>query len=294
MLKDSNVCHFHVLLDVLYYIFLGCSGLYQSFCVAIRKTLGPNHQLCTTRMGPAKCYIVTGGQNIQAMFKMSRHLSSDQLERQILKSVFHVPDHDIDIVQQPARDDKGKVTDMGKKNRMYDIEKIYENFMLTPHAVNFLTRNFLNVFGEALDKAPEIPLPPEASSREAEWATVNFYEWLKDHMFTASATAFLGSRVLEINPDFAKDFWIFEENFLNLVYGLPRFLARSGNEARDRLVNSASRWLEDAQNHGDVENTEDWDPYFGSRFVREREKMDQKMGLDTKSRASIKVGLLFG
>ncbi len=245
-------------------------------------------------MGPAKCYIITGGQNIQALFKMSRHLSSDQLERQIMKSVLHLSDHDIDVAQQPARDDKGKVTDMGKRNRVHDIEKIYENFLLPPHAVNSLTRKFLDLFSETLDKAPEIPPLLESSSREAEWGTVNFYDWLKNHMFMASTTAFLGSRVLEMNPDFAKDFWVFEENFLNLVYGLPRFLARSGNEARDRLVDSATQWLEDAQSHGDVENTEDWDPYFGSRFVREREKMDQKMGLGTKSRASIKVGLVFG
>ncbi len=177
---------------------------------------------------------------------------------------------------------------------MYDVEKIYENFLLPPHAVGSLTRRFLDLFGETLDKAPEIPPLPEASSRDAEWATVNFYEWLKGHMFTASTTAFLGSRVLEMNPDFAKDFWVFEENFLNLIYGLPRFLARSGNEARDRLVDGATQWLEDAQRHGDVENTEDWDPYFGSRFVREREKMDQTMGLATRSRAGVKVGLLFG
>ncbi|KAF7509612.1 hypothetical protein GJ744_007650 [Endocarpon pusillum] len=264
-----------------------------SFWAKMKKTLGPNHQLCTTRMGPAKCYIITGGQNIQAIFKMSRHLSTDPIERQILKSVFHIPDRDIDIVQQPARDDKGKATDMGKRNRKYDIEKIYENFLLAPRAVNMLTRKFLDVFGEALDQAPEILPLPEANSREAEWATVNFYEWLKDHMFTASTTAFLGSRVLEMNPDLAKDLWTLDEQFLNLVYGLPRFLARSGHEARDRLVNSASRWLDDAHNHGNIENSEDWDPYFGSRFFREKEKMDQKMGLDTKSRAGIKLAFLF-
>lgn len=122
----------------------------------------------------------------------------------------------------------------------------------------------------------------------------NLYEWFKGRMFTASTTAFLGSRVLELNRDFAKDFWVFDENMLKLVYGLPRFVARGGHEAREHLIDGAARWLEDAKSHGNVTSTESWDPYFGSRFVREREKMDQKIGLATRSRAGIEIALLFG
>jgi hypothetical protein len=246
-------------------------------------------------MGPVKCYIISGAQNIQSMFKMSRHLSSDQLERQILVSVFGLSHRDVDGIQQPARDDEGKVGDMGKRNRMFDIEKLYQDFLLTPHAVNSLTRKFMEVFGKVLEQDPEIPhFGQKEDDDEAEWATVNFYEWLKGHMFTASTTALLGSRVLEMNPNLAKDFWVFDENMLKLVYGLPRLLARRGHEARDHLVDSATRWLEDANGNGDINSTEDWDPYFGSRFVREREKMDSRTGLGSRSRAAIKVGLLFG
>ncbi len=228
------------------------------------------------------------------MFKMSRYLSSDKLERQIMVSVLGLSEHDVDLVQQPARDDEGKVSDMGKRNRMFDIEKIYQEFLLPPHAVDSLTAKFMEVFGEALERTDEIPPLAGNQDEEAEWATVNFYEWLKGNMFTASTTAFLGSRVLELNPDFARDFGVFDENMLKLVYGLPRILARNGHEARDRLVDGATRWLEDANTHGDVDSTEDWDPHFGSRFVREWEKMNRKAGLGAKSRAGIKVGLLFG
>lgn len=249
-------------------------------------------------MGPVKCYIISGAQNIQAMFKLSRHLSSDKLERQILNSVFGLSHKDIDIVQQPARDDGGQVGNMGKRNRRFDIKKLYQEFLLMPHAVNALTGKFLEGFEEVLGAAPEIPALREEEEEEeeeaGEWATVNFYEWLKGHMFTASTTALLGSKVLELNPDLAKDFWVFDENMLKLVYGLPRLLARKGHEARDRLVEGAVGWLEDAKRSGDIDSAEDWDPWFGSRFSREREKMDQKMGLGIRARAGIKIALLFG
>jgi hypothetical protein len=115
------------------------------------------------------------------MFKLLRHLSSDQLERQIMTSVFGVPHHDMDRALQPARDDDGKVPDMGKRNRVFDIEKLYQEFLLTPHAVNCLTRKFLEVFAKGLEDASEkSPFADMANTdSEAEWATVNFYEWLK-------------------------------------------------------------------------------------------------------------------
>lgn len=268
-------------------------SLTQPLYAGFRKTLGPDHHLCTARMGPVKTYLISGSQNIQAMFKSSRQLSSDELERQIMKSVFGTPDRDVDIVQQPARNDVGQIADMGKRNRMFDIEKIYQNFLLPAHAVNSLTCKFTEVLAMVLDHESRIPPIEARPDEKAEWVTVNFYDWFKAHMFKASTTAFMGSRVLEMNPNLAEDFWVFDENMLKLFYGLPRFLARKGHEARDRLTEGMIQWLEDAKEKGDVHSTEDWDPYFGSRFLRAREQMDQKMGLGVRTRAGIKVGLLF-
>jgi hypothetical protein len=214
-----------------------------------------------------------------------------------MTSVLGLPHSDMDRILQPARDDDGKVSDMGKRNRMFDIEKLYQDFLLTPHAVNCLTRKFLEVFAKTLEDEPSAAEQPDSDSGsdlEAEWATVNFYDWLRGHMFTASTTALMGTRVLEMNPNLAGDFWVFDENFLKLVYGIPRFLAWKGHEARDHLMDGATRWLEEAGSHGDIDSTEDWDPYYGSRFVREREKMDRRSGICTRSRAGVKVGLLFG
>ena len=258
--------------------------------------LGPNNQIFTLRLGPVKCYIVSGAQNIQSMFKLSRHLSSDEFERQVMTAVFGVPAQDMDRILQPARDDDGKVSDMGKRNRMFDIEKLYQEFLLPPRAVDCLTKKFLEVFGRALEDDPEVPslADPAASHADAEWATISFYGWLKGHMFTASTTALMGTRVLEMNPNLARDFWVFDENMLKLAYGIPRFMARKGHEARDDLVAGATRWLAEAESQGEIDTVEDWDPMLGSRFLREKEKMDRKAGLCTSSRAAIKIGLLFG
>lgn len=183
---------------------------------------------------------------------------------------------------------------MCKRNHRFDAEKLYHDFFLSTHAVNCLTSKFLDVFGNALDDAPEIPPLPEKTGQGAEWVTVNFYEWFKGHMFTASTTAVMGTTVLEMNPNLARDFWVFDENFLKLVYGLPRFLARRGHEARENLIDGATRWLEEAKSKGDINSTEDWDPYFGSRMIREKEKLDIATGLSTRSKAGIKIGFLFG
>jgi hypothetical protein len=244
------------------------------------------------RMGPVKCYILSGAQNIQSMFKL-RYLSSDKLERQIMTSVFGLSDHDLDVIQARARDDEGKASNTATRKRMYDVEKVYHNFLLAPDAVNGLVGKFMEVFGEALEKAPEIPPLPEKEDEEAEWATVNLYEWLRGHMFKASTTSFLGSRILEMNANLGKDYFTFDENMLKLVYGLPRFLASEGHQARDNLVDGAVKWLEDAERHGDIDNTKDWDPYFGSRFMMEKGKLEKKAGLPLRSRAGFRIAMLF-
>ena len=117
--------HFHVIRHLL------LSPMPTCFCSRFRQTLGPNNEICTLRLGPVKCYIVSGVQNIQSMSRLSRHLSAEKLECQIMNSVFGLSQQDMDRLLQSAREDGGKASDMGKRNRMFDVEKLYHEFLTT-------------------------------------------------------------------------------------------------------------------------------------------------------------------
>ena len=197
-----------------------------------------------------------------------------------------------------------------------DEEGIYHSWLLEKDAVAELTGKFLDVLKQRLFSDKERNLLTHSGSADDDgWIEIKglYYSWLRPILFEASTVSFMGSNLFNSYPQtsgqahdkttdkdaFARDFFAFDSNFLSMFFGIPRFISPVGWAERDRLKCAFAAWGQkwiDATAAADpvVHSEIPWDPRFGSRFIRERQKYYDSRGLSAAARASVDLGLLFG
>ena len=246
-------------------------------------------------MGPEKCYVVTRPQNVTSVFKQSRNLGSSKFEEMVMIKAFGGDKETMKIWQMPDHADTGSVQDMGKLNRKYPMHHLYGEHMLSTRGVNSLTSKFFETFASELDKQTQV------TSKET--VEVGLHRWLRDYMFVASGTAFLGCRLWELYPSAAEDFWEYDAGMLRMVYGAPRFMIPKIYAALDRLLVGFEAWMKDShdrgylsadKSHNDKESRPDWCPQMGSRFIQDRHRLIGDSGITLRGKAALEVGSLFG
>ena len=229
-------------------------------------------------MGPINTYIVTGSRNVQAIFRKSKSLSFELFLRQVMKVPAGFSQHEIDIFFKPLASD-------GKTLPIDVAEQVHHDYATASNAANELTAKFVQVFSSTLDAEPH-----------GKWQEVSIFDFIRLRMTKASIVALYGSRILVISPTVIDDFWAWNEVFLKLCYGLPRWAFRRGYEARDKLHASMKAWLADAWQRCDPSDPQgdvDWEQNFGSRLIRAREKMfKETFGCNLDSRASSEMGIM--
>ena len=143
-----------------------------------------------------------------------------------------------------------------------EAEKMNHDYLLKPEHVNEMTGAFVQFFLAALDTG-------------AFEQTVALYAWLRRLMFSASITALMGSKILEVVPDFEELFFDFDSDVMSLFFGLPNFLVRKQISCREKAINVLLKWHGVVRNETeglivDPEDKEHWEPYYGSRINRAR------------------------
>ena len=130
-----------------------------------------------------------------------------------------------------------------------------------------------------------------------EWIELpDLWLFIQTLVFPASTETLCGSFIVSLNPTLTQDFWAFDQSVPMLVKGLPRWSIPSAYKARDKMLSNIKRWHQFANEHSDVFKPDqpDWDPYFGSKFVKTRQKFLTEIEImDADGRASEDLGLLF-
>jgi len=166
-----------------------------------------------------------------------------------------------------------------------EVKRIPHEYLLNTDRVNELTKKFSEVLRNQIRQSP------------AE-QTVNLLEWVSQNMFFASTTALFGSGVFEMYPDLHDDFWKLTPSIVALLMKVPKFWRPDGYIIRDRLVDGLARWQDEMlkRSGGEPEDPitgESWEPIYGARYSRARQRMYAKCGVSTRSRASADLGILF-
>ena len=239
---------------------------------------------CTLLLGGQVTHILFNPHAIQALFK-SRGTSRDQFNIQLTRTSFAVPEED--QTKYYGRDKKGrKLFHNDDQDPQHVQEKINADTLLRTEAVNELTTEFTKSFRAQLDTQEDVE-------------EIGLYEWLQVQMFKASSRALLGEKVFEYYADFGTEFWAFDRIMLGLFFGIPEAFLRESVKIRDRSLAGLVRWHEEIEKAGhsipiDPVSGPAWEPWYGSRANRWRQKMYHDMGLSTRGKASFDLGFTFG
>jgi len=211
-----------------------------------------------------RTHLIFSAPGIARMFK-ARELARDQLDQQLGVNVLAMTKEDAAKAFGPEDDFKEKQS----------TARIHSEHLLSSSAVNALTSKFM----ECLDAE----LRADQSLKDG--ADVELYSWLWQKIFRASTTALCGSKLLEMYPDFDKDYRIWEDNVLGMLFGTPRLFARQAYAARDAVVDKLQKWLEYGYSESSASGDPDWEPCFGARVVRKRHDFYKQQGISMKGQA---------
>ncbi|KAI1048894.1 hypothetical protein LB506_004766 [Fusarium annulatum] len=240
------------------------------------------------RLGNVHAYLIHGTRNVQQVFRCSKELTFEEFALRVAQKVKRLPAKDAALV---AKDISGSsrlpLTETREEDRIWRrFHEIYESHLIGANAVSALTELFIDTMIDELSTVGARG-PIE----------VGIDEFMKHHMFRASTIALAGRKVFDIDPNFADVFWNYDEDFMSLLYGIPKFLCRKGSNARDKCLETVKGYLDQGWQNLDWrachEKNLDWEPNFGSKLVREREVAMEKYGIGLDGRASFQMGLIW-
>lgn len=240
------------------------------------------------RLGNIHAYLIHGTRNVQQVFRYSKELTFEEFALRVAQKVKRLPAKDAALV---AKDVSGSsrlpLTETREEDRIWrKFHELYESHLLGSNAVSSLTDLFINTMIDQLNTIST------ESSLEC-----GVDAFMKHHMFRASTIALAGQGVFDADPEFAETFWEYDEDFMPLLYGLPKFIYQKGWDARDRCLNTVKSYLGRAWQQLDWsachEANPGWESNFGSKLIREREVAMEKYGIGLDGRASFQMGLIW-
>ncbi|CZR64820.1 related to cytochrome P450 7B1 [Phialocephala subalpina] len=248
---------------------------------ALRKA--PQNAPVKLLVGPIAIYVLFGDKNIRMIFKNSK-ASKESSSKLIMRSsgmkpkdqaVFTSDTSGIGIVpQNPVPEEKR----IWRKTHETGV-----THLASGPSVNQLTNGFMTRFVNELNKNPV-----------GHSFTVPVWDYVKKSMFVASTTALAGSEIFRVNPDLVKTYWDFDEAFLMIAIGLPKLLYPQGPARRDCMLNSAIRWLESAhENFDERDRDPEWDPLFGSAYMRNMIADMKNGGVSTHGQAAALLSIIW-
>ncbi|KAH8659972.1 cytochrome P450 [Xylariales sp. PMI_506] len=235
------------------------------------------HKLVSFHLGPMKVYLVTGAQNVQALFRTSTSISSNKFMLIVWENIWCFSKEDL---AKFTNDTSGRLPNPAPGTENHPAEQRYwagMHHVLHEHLARASETDKLAVmyrkhFTERLETFPA-----------GELSKVRVVEFLRKEMLESAVISMIGPKILELNPDFKDAFWEFDEIAAVLAWGLPRWLNGTAWEKRDRLHAMFNTYLKEAWEifdwNGPDANSE-WEPVFGSRLSRELAKWSRDVGLD--------------
>jgi hypothetical protein len=234
---------------------------------------------------------------VQTFFRGARELDFEFFIINVSVKAWRMPSRDAKKLEEdssgPAAQSLGGV---GEGGRIFlKLRDIYHTNFLHASRVSQLLDRWIASYLAALDHPHEMSLP---QSWGREWTVLPVYKFVRSQMLFATTMALAGPQFFEECPTFGRDIWDFDEMFITLLSGTPRFLCRRGWDARDRLHAATKRWLRRAWAEYDWQDEKrqslDWEPIFGHRVMREREQALKSYGISLEGRATLQAGLIWG
>jgi cytochrome P450 len=240
---------------------------------------------CTLLLGGQQAHVLFDPSAVQALFK-ARGPTRDRFNFQVWENSMGLSHSEVLHFYGVGE----ATTDKTDHDPRFTTVEDQWDYMLRTERVNELTETFMRNLGDELEGDVRLN---DGKQLETGLAT-----WLKDHMFKASTYAFMGKRILEVYPELTQDFWEFEKAMVPLLFGLPKLMLAKELKARDTAVSGLQRWHEVVWEEckGQPIDPEDvsWEPIYGSRLNRARQRFYMYKELNSKAKAACDLGMMFG
>lgn len=238
-------------------------------------------------LGGNTTYILSSPSAVEALFK-ARGPARDGFNLQIAERGL-----DVDHKEALRYFGIGEGPDQTGFTPVQQQEKIWHNYLLEKKSVNELTSEFTRLLTDQF--AGEL----HSGGRDTNGVVDGLYAWLEDRMFKASTTAFMGSRLLEVYPNLRKDFFEFDRHMLTMFFRVPKLLSPKPYNVREKALSGLIEWQQQMQEECqsipfDPDCDVNWEPVYGSRANRARQRYYASRGLNTRTRAGMDLGFLFG
>jgi hypothetical protein len=240
---------------------------------------------CTIMLGGQATHILFDPTAVEALFK-AKGPTRDRFNYMISENSLGISKPDVKKywgVAEPTGDEKDRDPRFATAEQQFD-------YLLRSDKVKELTSSFMQQLKQKL-------LQDELFADETD-VEVDIVSWLRDHMFNASTHALYGSRLLEIYPELTQDIWDVDAAMVPLLAGLPTFMMPRHYESRARGIAGMLRWHQAAWKESEGKplepNDAAWEPIYGSRFNRARQRFYMHRGITPYTKAAADLGILFG
>ncbi len=259
-----------------------------------RGKYGPNIPV-RFRVMNRKAFYISGAENLLAIFRGSRDLTTTPSSILVLENAFGHPksishimlEDNTGVLPQPL---EGSAP-IKPNNRIFSI--------MHKGLHTHLNGKGLAVLGDKFTSFLESGMEALRIGTD-EWTEVpDLYRLIQEVVFQASAKSLCGPHLFELNPSFTSDFWEFDSHVPSLFKLLPKWMVPAAYRARDRLNKSLMKWHAFAEEHFDAElekrDPQMWEEYFGHRLMRERRTdMKQIDDYTDEARAANDLGMIWG
>lgn len=243
------------------------------------------------RLGPVKLYLVGDPDHVKILLKPIPSLRPMGSEL-VMKDVFGTPE----ITLPLYFDDSGPLVRPTPGSQVLPENRMYYHHMKAAHdhltGINAirLGKRYMDILSRSL---------ADDNSISAEWVDLpDLRQFIENLVFPASVETLCGTSILSLNPTLMEDFWAFDRNMPILFKGVPRWLCPGAYESRDKILKMIKKWHAFAYEHSDFSKTglndPEWDPYFGSKYIKMRHSFLNKIDvMNADGRASEDLGFLF-
>ncbi|KAK0727675.1 cytochrome P450, partial [Lasiosphaeria miniovina] len=281
----------------------------EGFVVKMQKRFGMTTPFRMGVAGESYVYVPAGSEFLGALMRKSiRDVNNKKAVMRALRDQFGVPAGDLPIW---ALDESG----FGAKpapgfegwppeRRPYHSQhRDFQAFLAGGAALDAMTAKFVECYTR------QLLLPPLGQVRNGggendndkhgtDWIEVpDLYAFWRRHMFHAAVYALCGSHIFDVCPDFADQFWAYDEALSVLLKRVPPWLAPARYAARTKAVESVRRWQASARAkfdwHDQAAVEADWEPIYGARIMRARQVMWRQIGQSETGSAATDLGMIW-
>ncbi|KXX82197.1 Cholesterol 7-alpha-monooxygenase [Madurella mycetomatis] len=230
---------------------------------ALKKSRIVRFRLFTTPV-----FMVSGSENIQAIFSHLHKVGSEDLFEQNVFPVLYCMSKD--EVGRFTGDKSGRGRQPAPGTEHVPVERRYWFGYHHVHSEYLGRTESLQPIAASYHRGLSLSLDERYTV--GEWTTVSIIEFCRYQVAECAIAALFGPGILELNPGLIDAFWEFDSNISALTLALPRWLSPKSYRAKDRYYGMIGKHVGAARasfDWGGKASEADWEPMFGARIIRE-------------------------